>query len=393
MIEKMRKVLYIIIMWSGLASCHAQQHYYSLKFTLSAKNFVDSIPIEFSDQQIYLYGEVDGRRCRFCLDTGSSQGIVYYGSDFPYGKVLGEIKSHDANGKVSMVKVAQYPDFTIGHLTIRGYSGSLIRTSVIPQNYDAIIGFDLFNKGLCAKIDAKEQLLILTDRRDFFDDEEGFPVKYRLLRWVPQIKLSPFPGFTDEARFDTGSRRLYEMSGSSLRKLEAVFPEFGTQIEGRSYGHRAIGSFGTENKEDVSFLSLDALVIGGHSFRDLHTMTTQGHSRVGAAILDYGPVIIRPHRKEIVFQPYSESVETWVSNKQMDIAFVPQNGRAVVGLVWERSIHYQNGFRQGDVILSIDGKPVNTFAQFISFPFINGRRHRFMVMGANGVIRTIESER
>ena len=391
--EKMRLVIYILLMYIGCDSCHAQQHYYNLKFTLSAKNFVDSIPIEFTGQQIYLYGQVNGRSYRFCLDTGSSQGIVYSRSSFPYGKILGEIKSHDANGKVSTVKVAQYPDFTIGHLTIRGYSGSVINSSVIPQSFDAIIGFDLFNKGLCAKIDTKAQLLILTDRRDFFDDEEGFPFKYRLLRWVPQVKLSPYPGFTDEARFDTGSQRLYEMSGNSLRMLVTAFPEFATQIEGRSYGHRAIGSFGTERKEDVAFLGMDALTIGGHTFRDIHTMTTQGASRIGAGILNYGNIIIRPHRKEMIFQPDSEGVETWVGNKQMDIAFVPQNGKAVVGLIWEKSIHYQNGFRQGDVILSIDGKPVNSFAQFIAFPFINGRKHRFMVMGTNGVIRTFDSER
>lgn len=389
--EKKMILIYLIILYAG--SCLAQQHYYNLKFTLSGRNFVDSIPLEFVDQQIYLYGEVNGRRYRFCLDTGSSQGIIYSKSSFPYNKILGEIKSHDANGRVSSVKVAQYPDFTIGHLTIRGYSGSLINSSIVPTSFDAIIGFDLFNKGLSAKIDTRDSLLILTDRRNFFDREEGFPVKYRLLRWVPQIQLNPYPGFTDEARFDTGSQRIYEMSGSSLRKLLAVFPDFSSQVEGRCFGHRAIGSFGTEQKEVVSFLGIDALGIGGHLFRDIHTMTTQGASRIGAGILQYGAIIIRPQRKEIVFQPYNESVETQVSNKQMDIAFVPQNGKAVVGLIWEKSVHYQNGFRQGDTILSIDGKPVNSFAQFIAFPFINGRKHRFMVMGANGVMRTLESER
>ena len=390
--EKKTILIYLIIfIYAG--SCMAQQHYYNLKFTLSGRNFVDSIPIEFVDQQVYLYGEVNGRKYRFCLDTGSSQGIIYSKSAFPYNKILGEIKSHDANGRVSSVKVAQYPDFTIGHLTIRGYSGSLINSSIVPASFDAIIGFDLFNKGLSAKIDTRDSLLILTDRRNFFDREEGFPVKYRLLRWVPQIQLNPYHGFTDEARFDTGSQRIYEMSGSSLRKLLAVFPDFSSQVEGRCFGHRAIGSFGTEQKEEVSFLGIDALDIGGHLFRDIHTMTTQGASRIGAGILQYGAIIIRPQRKEIVFQPYNESVETQVSNKQMDIAFVPQNGKAVVGLIWEKSVHYQNGFRQGDTILSIDGKPVNSFAQFIAFPFINGRKHRFMVMGANGVMRTLESER
>ena len=77
----------------------------------------------------------------------------------------------------------------------------------------------------------------------------------------------------------------------------------------------------------------------------------------------------------------------------MDIAFVPKDGRASVGLIWEGSRQYQNGFRQGDVILSIDDRPIFTFRQFLSYPFINGKKHRFTLRGADGSLRIIESER
>ena len=136
-------------------TAHAQSYSYNTKFTISKKNFVDSIPIEFDNDQIYLRATIRGKEYRFCLDTGSSQGIVYSSSDFPYTRKLGTITSHDANGHTSKIEVVQYPDFQIGGLVVRGYAGSYIPSSQRRTAFDAVIGFDLFNKGLTAKIDVE----------------------------------------------------------------------------------------------------------------------------------------------------------------------------------------------------------------------------------------------
>ena len=82
-----------------------------------------------------------------------------------------------------------------------------------------------------------------------------------------------------------------------------------------------------------------------------------------------------------------------VSNKQTDIAFIPQNNRAAVGLIWEGSEHYQNGFRQGDIIISIDGKPINSFYQFLKFPFVEDREYLFVVQDTTGNLHHIKSRR
>ena len=143
----------------------------------------------------------------------------------------------------------------------------------------------------------------------------------------------------------------------------------------------------------VAFLHLDRLMMGGFSFLDYHTITTQGNSRIGSELLNYGSVIINPFRKEITFYPYKDEGYYEVSNKQMDIAFVPMNGKASVGIIWEGSRHYQNGFRQGDVIISINGTPIDTFNAFLSYPFVDGFTYTFIVRGVDGSIRGIESER
>ena len=48
----------------------AQMHSYDTSFTFSQTNFVDTIPIEVVDDQIYIMGTADGRPCRFNLESG-----------------------------------------------------------------------------------------------------------------------------------------------------------------------------------------------------------------------------------------------------------------------------------------------------------------------------------
>ena len=371
----------------------AQEYSYNVKFTVSKKNFVDSIPIEFHNGRIILKAYSGDREYRFLLDTGSSQGVIYENSMFNYVRKRGTITSHDANGTSHKIMTVEYPRFRIGSLVIEGYCGSLLPRQSNSDSHDAIIGFDIINKGLLAKIDIASGMLILTDNRRFFDREVGYVMKYRLLRWVPNVKLSPFPNCTDEARFDTGSRRLYEMSNRSCTTFSKVIYEFGSQIEGITHGSRTIASFGKEDHAQMAFLHLDRVMMGGFSFTDYHTITTQGNSRIGSELLNYGSVIINPFRKEITFCPYKDEGYYEVCNKQMDIAFVPMNGKASVGIIWEGSRHFRNGFRQGDVILSINGAPIDTFDLFLSYPFVEGYTYTFMVRGADGLIRTVESER
>lgn len=371
----------------------AQEYSYNVKFTVSKKNFVDSIPIEFNNGRIILKAYSGGKEYRFFLDTGSSQGVIYNNSTMGYVRERGTITSHDANGKSRKIMTVEYPRFRIGSLEIEGYCGSLLPRQSRSDDHDAIIGFDIINKGLLAKIDVASGVLILTDKRRYFDNEIGYVMKYRLLRWVPNVKLTPFPRCTDEARFDTGSRRLYEMSNNSCSTFSKSMYEFGSQIEGITHGSRTIASFGKESHSQMAFLHLDRVMMGGFSFLDYHTITTEGNSRIGSELLNYGSVIINPFRKEITFCPYKDEGYYEVSNKQMDIAFVPFNGMASVGIIWEGSPHYRNGFRQGDVILAINGAPINSFNMFLSYPFVEGYTYIFTVRGTDGTIRTIESER
>lgn len=362
----------------------AQPRSYSTNFTYSLRNFADTIPIEVEDGEIYVKVSLGERAYRFCLDTGSGQGTVFNGTRISGCRDLGKVVSRDAAGRRDTVKVVQLPAFSLGRLTVSGYVASVF-SSHVKRDYDAILGFDLFNKGLCCKIDTRKRFMILTDRRDFFDGEQGYALHYQLQWWVPYVTVSPFKRHYDEALFDTGSRQLYTMNKQSFDEHAYKSKNVNSQVVDRVKGNMTIGNIGAEKPDEVAFLKLDRLKWDDFSFLNVNAVTTQGASRIGAAILDYGSIIINGFRRYIRFQPYTAGDSVSVNNKAVTTAYVPTSeGMASVGLILPTSDDYKAGLRQGDIILSIDGKAISSFAAFQQYPFIQGKAHRLLVRTKEG---------
>lgn len=372
---------------------HVQQARYSRKLTLSAKNFVDSIEIEWERGQVYVPVEMGGQQYRFLFDTGAAQSVVYADTPIEGSKAAGYIRSHDAVGTVNQVPMVILPPMTLGSITIGGCQATVQQRPVQwrskGRQVDGILGFNIINSGLLAKIDVRQRLLILTDRKKFFNHEQGFDLRYTLKFFVPYLEACPFGNYREKVLFDTGSRRLYAMSRQSFDDCAATAGStIDSQVEGRSMGRHAIGHFGVEPLSEVVFLHLSRFRVCGVDFCNLHTLTTQGESHIGAAILEYGAMIINPRKKRMRFQPFA-GIPVSVDNEQLDIAFVADHGMPCVGLVWEQGEPYRQGFRQGDIIVAIDGNEVSTFSQFIAWPFIIGHEHRFTVKGLDGILREI----
>lgn len=367
----------------------AQMRGYSTNFTFSQRNFADTIPIEVVDNQIFLKATANERVYRFCLDTGSSQGTVYANSPIMGLRALGSVVSRDAAGRSDTVGVVQLPAITLGKLTVTGYVASVFPSSIV-RDYDGIIGFDLFNKGLCCKIDTRNKRMVIADRRDFFDGETGYALHYKLKWFVPYVMVSPFKRHYDEALFDTGSNILYTMNKQSFDEHAYKSKNVNSQVEARVKGKLTIGNIGAERGGEVAFLKLDRLKWDDFSFLDVSAVTTQGSSRIGASMLRYGSIIINGFRHYIRFQPYEGGDSVKVSNKPLTTAYVPtDDGKASVGVVMPGSTDYEAGLRQGDVILSIDGRAINSFAAFQQFPFVKGMTHKMRVRTQQGAIKDV----
>lgn len=368
---------------------NAQTRGYSTNFTFSQRNFADTIPIEVVDNQIFVKATAGGRVYRFCLDTGSSQGAVYASSHISGLRALGSVVSRDAAGRSDTVSVVQLPAITIGKLTITGYVASLFPSTML-RAYDGIIGFDFFNKGLCCKIDTRNRRMVIADRRDFFDGETGYAIHYKLKWFVPYVMVSPFKRHYDEALFDTGSNVLYTMNKQSFDEHAYKSKNVNSQVEARVKGKLTIGNIGAERGGEVAFLKLDRLKWDDFSFLDVSAVTTQGSSKIGAAMLRYGSVIINGFRRYIRFQPYEGGDSVKVSNKPLTTAYVPtDDGRASVGIVMPGSADYEAGLRQGDIIISIDGKAIANFAAFQRFTLVKGMTHKMRVLTQEGKVKDV----
>lgn len=395
-----RTLLACCLLWSAVANSplftfrssllSAQSlHRYSLGFEWSEHHFADTIPIEFDDHRILLPVEMAGRTYRFMFDTGATQGVVFTGHGLPYIKEVGRVISYDINDRPDTVRVVQLPPFRLGRLGIDGYLATIVQSGPVSRGYDGIIGFDLLNKGLVCKIDVANKRMILSDRKKFFADEQGYEVKYKLRSFVPYVWISPFMRHMDCALFDTGFRHLYAMNRNSFQTHVYKSRQVAAQVEGRAIGQHTIGAHSVEAADTVYFLALDRLKWDDFAFRDYHTITQEGSSHVGAELLDYGTIIINTFRKRIIFQPYAEVREVTISNEQFQMFIVPVGGRPVIGLIREESAAYRGGLRRGDTILQINGVDIPTVSAFQQQQFVRGETYIYTVRDVQGHIKRV----
>lgn len=354
----------------------AQMKRYDTDFFLSRKNFVMTIPIEIERGQIYLPVRMQGRQYRFKLDTGASQGVIYDDVDIEGLRELGFIKSEDAVGQSHQVTTVELPPLMLDSLIISGFKVQRMKRNVRRQGEDGIIGFALFHRGIAAKIDCRDSVMILTDRKAYFKRAQGEALRYRLKWHVPYVNISPFEGTTEEVLFDSGSPLLYAINNERFAQMLATAPSVERQIEGVTYGSHAIGHFGSERSHQITLLSLDSLRWGNFILQEVHCATVQGGSHIGASLLRYGAMIIDPFRKQLVFQPYDGLTSCVVANRRPDVVIVEKDGKAMIGMVMEQGRAWQAGFRHDYIIEKVDGEPI-TFDQFNSYRWVKDQEYEF----------------
>ena len=366
----------------------AQMKRYDTDFFLSRKNFVMTIPIEIERGQIYLPVRMQGRQYRFKLDTGASQGVIYDDVDIEGLRELGFIKSEDAVGQSHQVTTVELPPLMLDSLIISGFKVQRMKRNVRRQGEDGIIGFALFHRGIAAKIDCRDSVMILTDRKAYFKRAQGEALRYRLKWHVPYVNISPFEGTTEEVLFDSGSPLLYAINNERFAQMLATAPSVERQIEGVTYGSHAIGHFGSERSHQITLLSLDSLRWGNFILQEVHCATVQGGSHIGAPLLRYGAMIIDPFRKQLIFQPYDGQTSCIVANRRPDIVIVEKEGKAMIGMVMEQGKAWEAGFRHDYIIEKVDGEPI-TFDQFNSYRWVKDQEYEFTLRLPIGIFTTL----
>lgn len=178
--------------------------------SFSKKDFADTIKIKVIDGAVVVPVEIEGQTRNLLFDTGSPLGL-WQGQKEAWMRqfTTDSLTFGDINKRSRNQIIYQFPTIKMGNLQIENYPMIVedAMSEFTCNRFDGIIGFNLVGKGLSFKLDTKDSLLIVTDRKKFFAEEEkGQPTaKYRMKRaYCPLVYVdSPFGWI--EMVFDTGA--------------------------------------------------------------------------------------------------------------------------------------------------------------------------------------------
>ena len=349
--------------------------------SFSKRDFADTIKIKVIDGAVVVPVEIEGRIRHFLFDTGSPLGL-WQGQKETWMRqfTTDSLTFDDINKRSRNQIIYQFPTIKMGNLQIENYPMIVedAMSEFTCNRFDGVIGFNLVGKGLSFKLDTKDSLLIVTDRKKFFAEEEkGQPTaKYRMKRaYCPLVYVdSPFGWI--EMVFDTGALntwlalsqedldRWFQKNPKKRKLLDDLTLLTDTTI------NTSAGLYGLSTDTLVGrLLHFQTIKIGELPVNDLYVTTAYKTMRIGSSLLKHASLIIDAPRKRFVFLPHNNQ-EIRVGNSEAgSISFIPSESGDTLGVlkavVRKGSTAYLKGIRTGDYLREVNGIPINDLCTYM----------------------------
>ena len=349
--------------------------------SFSKRDFVDTIKIKVIDGAVVVPVEIEGQIRQFLFDTGSPLGL-WQGQKEPWMIQLMEdsLIFGDINKNRRHKTIYQIPTMRMGDLQIENYP-LIIEDAMkdyLCDRFDGVLGFNLVGKGLSFKLDTKDSLLIVTDRKKFFSEEEkGQPsAKYRTKPVFRPLVIVDTPLGYIETVFDTGAMNgwfalpqeyldiWFHNSTKKRKVLDDLTLQTDTTIKATA------GIYGLTTDTLVGrFLHFPTIKIGDLAVNDLYATTAYRTMNIGSALLKHASLIIDAHRKRFVFLPHNKQEINIGNSEAGSISLIPSEAGDTLGVlkavVRKGSTAYQKGIRTGDYLREADGIPINDLCTFM----------------------------
>ena len=357
--------------------------------SLSKKDFADTIKVRVIGGAVIVPVEIEGQTLNMLFDTGTPIGIWMGQKEAWLKQVTADsVLIHDANYRSHNRAIYQIPSVRIGNLRI--------------ENYPVIV---VTGKGLSFKLDTKDSLLIITDRKNFFAKEEkGLPsAKYNMKKsYCPEILIDT-PLVLMETIFDTGAINIwldlpedaldfwFKNSPKKRKMLDDMTIQTDTLVKA------AAGFYGLSVDTVVGrLLHFKSLKIGNLPVNDLYASTNCRSMRWGSAVLKHASLIIDAPRKRFVFQPH-EGQGISVGNRETgSLSLIPTEKGDTLGFfkvfVRKGSKAYQKGIRTGDYLIEANGIPVKDFCTFMLMDR-KGKEQLLKCRTSDGRVKEVSLER
>ena len=349
--------------------------------SFSKRDFADTIKIKVIEGAVVVPVEIEGRIRHFLFDTGSPLGLWQGQKEAWMRQLMADsLLFGDSNKNRRHKTIYQIPTMKMGNLQIENYP-MIVEDAMkdyLCGRFDGVLGFNLVGKGLSFKLDTKDSLLIVTDRKKFFAEEEkGQPTaKYRMKRaYCPLVYVdSPFGWI--EMVFDTGALntwlalsqedldRWFQKNPKKRKLLDDLTLLTDTTI------NTSAGLYGLSTDTLVGrLLHFPTIKIGELPVNDLYVTTAYKTMRIGSALLKHASLIIDAPRKRFVFLPHNNQ-EIRVGNSEAgSISFIPSESGDTLGVlkavVRKGSTAYLKGIRTGDYLREVNGIPINDLCTYM----------------------------
>ena len=373
---KNKKAIIIMILAFILMATHAegQVKWKPLLKTVefSQRDFVDTIRVKIESGAVIVPVEIAGRERHLLFDTGAEHGF-WFGSQEEWMKPtdVDSAKWRDINNKTGAASVFQIPEMKMGNLRLSNYPVSVggHLGDYICGRFDGLIGFDLVTKGLSVKLDTKDSLMIVTDRKGFFDEEvKGQPtVRYWLAKPTYPLVYVELPFGSTYMSFDTGAvGHGVDLSNQALvhwlkkeKKRETI--DSATQLSDTTLNAN-IGLYGANADTLVErVVHLPTVQMGSLTIKDAYASSANMSCRIGSALLKQASLIIDSAKKRYVLLPHDGSRDITLNDKTChSMRLVPSDstGGVLQAVVRKDSEAYKKGVRTGDLLIEADGIPV-----------------------------------
>ena len=376
----------------------------------SKRDFADTIKIKVMDGAVVVPVEIEGRTRNLLFDTGSPLGLwIGQKEDWMRQMTADSLTFGDINREFRKQTIYQIPAMWLGSLLIENYP-TIVESAVgmvSCNRFDGVLGFNLVGKGLSFKLDTKDSLLIVTDRKKFFAEEEkGLPTaKFRMKRtpaFRPLIYVDTPIGWV-ETVFDTGAlnewlalpQEQLDYWLAKSPKKQKILDDLTIQTD--TTINSSVGLYGLSADTIVGrFLHLPQIRIDQLPVNDLYITTAHRTSRVGSAVLKHASLIIDAPRKQFVFVPHDQQDITVGNSEAGSVTFIPTEAGDALGVlkavVRKGSAAYQKGVRTGDYLMGVNGTPITDACTYMLMDR-HDEEAQFKFRSPDGMEKTVRLKR
>lgn len=317
--------------------------------------YFEELPFEFLKGQIIINVSIDGKTCRFSLDTGAPTSI----SDNLYEKLnsstIGKLEISDSNNEKDSINVIILKSIDLGSITIKKTAALVLDSdNLIFKCFelDGNIGSNSLRNSV-VQFDYPNRKIKITNTIKNLDLKRRCSQKIELtsnqsspLFWIQLVG-------NDKGKlqllFDSGMEGLLDISlrnFSTLNKYD-IFKNVKSAT-----GNNSIGLLGDTGDTLHYQLQIDRLKFGKMELENATSKTTKSsNSRIGTKILEYAVVTIDYSKERIYFSPIGGNVQN-AFNPRFPIQPNYKDGKYQVGFIW--SPEEVPNIHSGDEILFIN---------------------------------------